>query len=88
MRLGVGQGPLSGHVEMDDTIIGGHQSRTDKRRKGTNKSVVFGMVERDGRILAGPVPESNARYVTSAVEKNVDRQELGRRLALRRASVS
>ena len=67
------RGPLSGHIEMDDTIIGGRQSRTEKRHKGTNKSVVFGMVERDGRLLAGPVPESNARYVTRAVELNVDK---------------
>src|SRR5713226_23179 len=50
------KGPLSGHIEMDDTIIGGDQSRHEKRRKGSNKSVVFGMVERNGRLLAGPVP--------------------------------
>jgi transposase len=65
------QGPLSGHVEIDDTTIGGHQTRTEKRRKGTNKSVVFGMVERNGRLLAGPIKQ-NADYVARAVKANVD----------------
>jgi transposase len=49
--------PLSGHVEIDETIVGGYQKRADRRAKGSNKTVIFGMVERDGRIVAGPVPD-------------------------------
>ena len=43
---------LSGHVEIDETWIGGKQKRRDRARKGSNKMVVMGMVERDGKIIA------------------------------------
>src|SRR5579863_5732261 len=39
-------GPLSGHVELDETWIGGKQSVGDRAKKGSNKTIVFGMVER------------------------------------------
>lgn len=51
-------GPLSGHVEIDETRVGGYQKNSDRRRKGSNKTVVFGIVERDGgKLVAGPVPD-------------------------------
>ena len=52
-------GPLGGdgkHVEIDETIMGGYQSNRVRRAKGSNKSLVFGMVERDGKLRAGPIP--------------------------------
>ena len=52
-------GPLGGdgkHVEIDETVMGGYQSNRDRRAKGSNKSLVFGMVERDGKMRAGPIP--------------------------------
>jgi transposase len=65
-------GPLSGHVEMDDTRIGGYQSREDRREKGSNKAIVFGIVERaDGRLRAGPVPDVTARTLARIIAGNV-----------------
>jgi len=52
-------GPLGGdgkHVEVDETMMGGYQSNRVRRAKGSNKSLVFGMVERDGKLRAGPIP--------------------------------
>ena len=50
-----GQSPLSGHVEVDETMIGG--MRPGKRGRGAaGKTVVFGMLEREGSVRAGPVP--------------------------------
>lgn len=66
-------GPLSGHIEMDDTTVGGRQSHLSRRHKGTNKSVVFGMVEREGRILAGPLRKYDSANVTRTVTKHVDK---------------
>lgn len=44
-------GPLSGHVEIDETFIGGHQHRNAKAKaNGPDKAVVLGMVERNGDI--------------------------------------
>ena len=49
-------GKLSGEVEVDETFIGGKSRNMHKSRKlgrGTgNKDVVFGMLERDGKVRA------------------------------------
>lgn len=50
-------GPLHGHVEVDETVVGGHQTREDRARKGSNKTIVMGIVERGGRLRAGPIPD-------------------------------
>jgi transposase len=63
--------PLSGEVEMDETFIGGkprESLRRGAKAKGWNmqtaywdrKAVVFGAVERHGRIRATVVPNSRA----------------------------
>jgi|SRR5579864_2563328 len=45
-----GDTPLSGHVEADETMIGG--KRSGKRGRGApGKTVVFGMVERHGQVI-------------------------------------
>ena len=56
-----GNSPLSGVVETDETYVGG-------RNKGrgsnfTNKEVVFGMVERGGRVKAEHVKGAGARVL-------------------------
>ncbi|HUO92186.1 MAG TPA: IS1595 family transposase, partial [Rhizomicrobium sp.] len=63
--------PLSGHVEIDETRIGGKQKRGERRRKGDNKAIVMGMVERDGRILAGPVPDASQSTLEPIVTRNI-----------------
>lgn len=65
-------GPLSGHVEIDETVVGGKQSRHDQCRKGSNKSIVIGMVERnDGRLLAGPIPDITTETLVTAISNNI-----------------
>jgi transposase len=61
-------GPLSGHVEIDETILGG---RRPKARKWENKTVIMGLVERDGRIVAGPVPDQTTYTLEGIVTDNV-----------------
>jgi hypothetical protein len=48
-----GGGPMSGHVEIDETFVGGRR----KAGEPDNKTVVFGMLQRDGRLLAAPIPD-------------------------------
>jgi transposase len=55
------QGPLSGHVEIDETWVGGKKRRIpgEKNRKPGRtgrQALVFGMVERQGNIRAGTIP--------------------------------
>jgi len=62
--------PLSGEVEMDETFIGGKPRESDRNRQAQRwkrpsaysdrKTVVFGAVERGGRIRAEVVPNSRA----------------------------
>lgn len=65
-------GPLSGHVELDETWIGGKQSHEDRAAKGSNKTIVFGMVERGAGVLrAGPIPNTKTETLTAIVAGNV-----------------
>ncbi len=69
------QGPLSGQVEIDETLIGGVR-RGAQRRKGKrsreNKSTVMGMVERDGMLRAGPIPNIKRKTLEPLIQKNVE----------------
>src|SRR5438270_1095313 len=65
-------GPMSGHVEVEETRIGGYQSREDRREKGSNKTVILGMVERgDGRLRAGPISDTAALTLAPIIASNI-----------------
>lgn len=55
-------------VEVDETYIGGKRKLA---RKYTNKSIVFGQVERDGSIKAKHVKSSGARVLLPEIEQNI-----------------
>lgn len=59
-------------VEVDETVLGGPQNRHEQRSKGTNKVMIFGMVERDGgKLRAGPVPDASKYTVEPIISENV-----------------
>jgi transposase len=64
-------GPLSGHVEIDETLIGGYQSRDDRMVKGDNKTIIMGMVERGGNLRAGPIADTTLLNLERIVVENV-----------------
>jgi transposase len=66
------QGSLHGHVEVDETRVGGIQSPSDRRKRGTNKTIVMGIVERGGRLRAGPIPDDKAATLEPIVTANVE----------------
>ena len=61
---------LSGHVEVDETYIGGYQKR-DKKNHVSNKTMVMGMVQRDGPIRCEVVPAVTAKRLVPRVVSNV-----------------
>jgi DNA-directed RNA polymerase subunit RPC12/RpoP/transposase-like protein len=70
-------GPMRGHVEVDETHVGGHQSFSDRKHEGSNKTIVMGIVERDapgfvGTLRAGPVPNDSASTLETIVTANVE----------------
>ena len=57
-----GDPPLGGHVEADETYIGGRRSGGKRGRGAPGKTAVFGMVERGGDVMTRVVP--NVRRAT------------------------
>lgn len=71
------QRPLSGAVELDETLFGGKESNKhkNKRRKGVSgtagKTIVFGMLERNGEVRAKTIKKLDGKTVRGAVFDNV-----------------
>jgi transposase len=75
--------PLSGHVEADETLLGG-RIRNDARRKREalgwspkrwdceHKTMVFALVERDGRVRARVIPNSSGPTLCAVVQENIE----------------
>ena len=73
-----GDDGLSGHVEVDETYIGGRKKGGKRGRGAPGKSVVFGMVERNGEVITRMVP--NVRRLT--LEKHIlENVETGSRIS-------
>jgi transposase-like protein/DNA-directed RNA polymerase subunit RPC12/RpoP len=64
--------PLAGHIELDETFVGGVKKGGAKTR-GDNKTVVFAMAERDGPVRAGPVSDAGQFTLEPIVLTNVRR---------------
>lgn len=63
--------PLSGHVEIDETLVGGVNKGRGHARKKENNTIIMGMVERDGRLRAGPVPDATIYALEPIIRENV-----------------
>ena len=63
---------LLGHVEIDETYIGG-KAKGKRGRGAENKTVVLGMVERKGRIRGIIVPDVKAKTLVPEVESSVSK---------------
>ncbi len=67
---------LCGKVEVDETYVGGKPrkgSGGSKRGRGTDKTPVMALVERDGRVRSHPLERVNAKALKGAIFENVDR---------------
>ncbi len=69
------QDPLSGHVEIDETYVGGRRKKIKgyTGRGARGKTIVFGMLERDGSVRAGPVPNVRRKTLEPLIYNNVIR---------------
>jgi transposase len=66
-----GNSPLGGEVEADETYIGGRRSGGKRGAGASGKTIVMGMLEREGPVMTHVIP--NARRVTlhPLIERNV-----------------
>lgn len=69
--------PLKGTIETDTTFVGGKEKnkhskdRTGGTQGGAGKEVVLGILERDGELRAGHVPNTKGETLKSVVRDNV-----------------
>ena len=62
---------LQGHVEVDEAYVGGY--RPGKRGRGAaGKTIVMGMIERDGRMAAEVIPNIKKATLQDVVNRNVE----------------
>lgn len=66
-----GEAPLTGAVEADETYIGARVPRRHTRQPRKAKDVVFGMVERGGRLRLMPIADTKSRILQPELEKNI-----------------
>lgn len=66
-----GDPPLSGHVEADETYLGGRKKARKGQSRLMNKAIILGMVERDGNVMTRVVPDSSRNSLEVTVTQNV-----------------
>ena len=66
-----GEWPLDGAVEADETCIGGRTTGGKRGRGAPNKTIVFGMLERDGDVMATVVPNVRKKTLQPIIKENV-----------------
>lgn len=66
-----GDDGLSGHVEIDETFVGGKRSGGGRKRTMANKTVVFGMLERHGDVMTQIVANRETNTLERIIVRNV-----------------
>ena len=66
-----GEHQLDGVIEADETYVGGQTSGGKRGRGAPNKTVVFGMLERNGDIMTKVVPNVRKRTLHPIIAENV-----------------
>lgn len=62
--------PLYGEVEIDETYVGG-RTHGVRGRGPANKTIVFGMLQRDGQVMTKVVPNVAKKTLQPIIEENV-----------------
>jgi transposase-like protein len=65
-----GEDSLSGIVEVDETYIGG-KAKGKRGRGAGGKTVVFGMLERNGKVMTKVVPDAKTKTLQPHIMQNV-----------------
>jgi transposase-like protein len=68
-----GVNPLTGQVEIDETYIGG-KSAGKRGRGASGKSIVMGMVERNGNAITKVIPDVKAKTLLPMIEQRVAKE--------------
>lgn len=66
-----GDDGLSGHVEIDESYIGGRDNHVGRPGKKSRKTAVLGMVERDGDLMTKVVPNARKNTLLPLIRRNI-----------------
>ncbi len=66
-----GDDSLNGHVEVDETVVGGHRKGGKKGRIAPGKTIVLGMLERGGSVMTKVVPNVRKATLEPHILENV-----------------
>jgi len=67
-----GDSDLSGHIEADETYVGGVEKNARGRpSKNSKKTAIFGMVERNGKVMTHIVPNASKASLIPLIEGNI-----------------
>jgi transposase-like protein len=69
-------GPLRGMVEADETYVGGKSKGRHHSGRGTEKTPVLALVERDGRIRAKPLERVDGKTLKNEVAVNIAKEAI------------
>lgn len=64
--------PLTGHVELDEAYVGGRRSGGKRGRGAPGKTIVMGLVERDGKMKAKVIPNVKKETLRKVTLDNVE----------------
>jgi transposase-like protein len=64
---------LKGHVEMDETLVGGRGTGKGRARKMENKTIVMGLKERGGRMVTETIPNTTTVTLREVVLRTVEK---------------
>jgi transposase-like protein len=68
-----GDDGLSGHVEVDETMIGGRRRGGKRGRGAPGKTTVFGIIERDGDVITRVVQDVRRKTLEAHILEHVAR---------------
>lgn len=68
-----GENPLKGDVEVDETYVGGKRRKSEGSGRGAGgKTILVGMLERNGEIMTKVVPNASRWMLQGLIKENVE----------------
>lgn len=64
--------PLSGEIEVDESYFGAKRIRGKRGRGASGKTIVFGILKRDGNVYTEIVPDASKKQLQQVIRGKVD----------------
>ena len=66
------QSPLKGEIEVDESYFGARRVRGRRGRGARGKTIVFGLLKRQGKVYTEIVPDCSAAVLQKVIKGKVD----------------